>query len=488
LVRVASRGAEATARSVAVPPERQVAVAVASGAKSVKVKSAPAGVTVAGAVKKGRLAVAVVRPRGVAASGWVVFTVGGRTKGVKTFPDALGGGRAPGCAGLGMLLSKRLKGTADMKALAPVLAAKLCGKPAPGNAAAVLAKLGLGAAPPAPPAPPAGGTLTRPSTLAKPVPTATPKPGGTSRPCDDDLDNDGDGQTDWEDPGCSDAGDQTENSEVPVSAACAQTAGVGLNGDDPAELGAGVNGDCGDFYEVTIQVAPGVESCSANNGFECQVFDPVASASVDEHHPTDMVDVSLRLKGPVDCAKQYTMAFYRENGEVAELQAPVANCKTLPPAPPKCANGKDDDGDGMVDAQAFGAAGDPDPGCSDASDMSEDSEIAAPESCEIAIGVWDNDLQLPGAQADGCGVLKGFWFHPAGTPSECGYAFADDEETTACAVNGLTGGQVFPALTGLTPLKVVVPTTADIDCRLMTLALLKEDGKVWFKRQKMGGC
>src|SRR4029079_7756936 len=123
--------AEAKGLSVSVPPEGQVAVAVASGAKSVKVKSAPAGVTVAGGVKKGRIAVAVVRPRGVAASGKVVFTVGGKLKGVKTFAKALDGGTAPGCADLGALLAKRLKGTADMKALAPVLAAKLCGKTAP---------------------------------------------------------------------------------------------------------------------------------------------------------------------------------------------------------------------------------------------------------------------------------------------------------------------------------------------------------------------
>ncbi len=66
--------------SVPVPAEGQVAVAVAGGVKSVKVKSAPAGVTVAGGVKKGRLAVAVVRPRGVAASGKVVLTLRGKAK------------------------------------------------------------------------------------------------------------------------------------------------------------------------------------------------------------------------------------------------------------------------------------------------------------------------------------------------------------------------------------------------------------------------
>ena len=67
-----------------------MAVAVASGVKAVKVKSAPAGVTVAGGVKKGRLAVAVVRPRGVAATGKVVLTLKGKAKGVKTFARRAG--------------------------------------------------------------------------------------------------------------------------------------------------------------------------------------------------------------------------------------------------------------------------------------------------------------------------------------------------------------------------------------------------------------
>ena len=152
--------------AVAVPAEGQVAVAVASGATSVKVKSAPGGVTVTGGVKKGRLAVAVVRPRGVAASGKVVFTVKGKAKGVKTFAAALDSGRvSAGCGDLAGLLGKRLKGSADVKALGAVLAARLCGKTAPADAADVLAKLSLGAAPapPAMPAPSSGsGTLTRP--------------------------------------------------------------------------------------------------------------------------------------------------------------------------------------------------------------------------------------------------------------------------------------------------------------------------------------
>ncbi len=75
---ISTTAASAKGLSVTVPPEGQVSVVVASGApRAVKVKSAPAGVTVSGGVKQGRLAVAVVRPRGVAASGKVVFTVRG---------------------------------------------------------------------------------------------------------------------------------------------------------------------------------------------------------------------------------------------------------------------------------------------------------------------------------------------------------------------------------------------------------------------------
>ncbi len=261
--------------SVAVPAEGQVAVTVASGVKSLKVKSAPAGVTVTGGVKKGRLAVAVVRPRGVAAAGKVMFTVVGKAKGVKTFPAALSSGRvSAGCGDLAGLLGKRLKGSADVKALGAVLAAKLCGNPAPANAADVLTRLALGAAPapPAPPAPqPSGGTParpgagpgTRPTPTATPVPTATATPvPGVKKACDNDLDDDGDGQTDWEDPGCSDAGDTTENSEIPAPAACAATSGIGM-ADDPTELTVGINPGCGPFWEAEVDVAPGVESCTA---------------------------------------------------------------------------------------------------------------------------------------------------------------------------------------------------------------------------------
>src|SRR5262245_9213138 len=118
----------ASSKSLALPAEGQVAVTFASGVKAAKVKSAPAGVTVAGAGKGSGPAVAFVRPRGASAGGKVVLTLTGKAKGVKTVGAALDGGKAPSCAGLDTLLAKQLAGKADVKGLAGVLAAKLCGK------------------------------------------------------------------------------------------------------------------------------------------------------------------------------------------------------------------------------------------------------------------------------------------------------------------------------------------------------------------------
>lgn len=468
--------------SVAVPAEGQVAVAVASGVTSVKVKSAPAGVTVTGGVKKGRLAVAVVRPRGAAAKGKVVLKVKGKPKGTKTFAAALTSGRvSAGCSDLAGLLSKRLKGSADVKALGGVLAAKLCGKPAPAGADAVLAKLGLGAAAPAPPATPSGslagpgsGSLTPPS--VKPGPTPTPPPGG-KRACENGADDDGDGQTDWQDPGCSDAGDTTENSEVPAGAECAANSGIGM-GEDPTELGVGINTGCGMFEVVEIDVAPGVEACramTAENNFDCKIYAPIAYASARDGRATDIMDVALTLTGPVQCAKPYTIALHRPGGQVAELQGTVRNCRDLPQPAPKCANGKDDDGDGMIDSRDAANATDPDPGCSDPADKSEEGETPTPESCDVRLGILNGDKTIPGMTVQGCGVLKGAWFRPPGAPTACGYWFGDDD-IASCEVKAGTVGVTFP-LTNI-GFSLVSRITADYDCRPVTVALIKEDGSV----------
>jgi hypothetical protein len=484
---IPATAASAKGLSVAIPAEGQVAVAVASGAKSVKVKSAPAGVTVAGGVKKGRLAVGVVRPRGVTASGKVVLTVGGKLKGVKTFPKALEGGKVAGCGDLAALLGKRLKGTANIKGLGAVLAAKLCGKAAPAGAAEVLGRLGLGAAPsPGPSGPVAGGGSgsisrpggpARPGATATPTPTPTPPPPAGKRACDDDADNDGDGQTDWEDPGCSDAGDTTENSEVAASAECAASSFLAMAADDPTAINVGINPGCGVFWEAEIQVAPGVASCTANNDYECKVYDPFASASL-KAGERDGVDMTLQLKGPVDCAKKATIALYRLDGRAVELQEPVESCKTLPPPAPKCDNGKDDDGDGLVDSRDSAGTTEPDPGCGGVGDMTESSEVPTPESCQVQVGYFGTDKSFTGLLTSGCGVLKGAWFRPPGTPKDCLWAFGEDD-WAACpggALKASTVGVTFP----LTNQDLALGThlTADYTCRDVTVALIREDDSV----------
>src|SRR4051794_4541119 len=77
--------AEAKTLTVPAPAEGQVSVVVGAGAKRLTVRSAPPGLTVAGGVKRGRFAVAVVRPRAAAGSGKVALTVAGAVKGVKRF-------------------------------------------------------------------------------------------------------------------------------------------------------------------------------------------------------------------------------------------------------------------------------------------------------------------------------------------------------------------------------------------------------------------
>ena len=312
-----------------IPAEGQVAVAVAGGAKGVKVKSAPAGVTVAGGVKKGRLAVAVVRPRGVAASGKVVFTLRGKAKGVKTFGAALDGGKAGAvCKDLGALLAKRLKGTADMKALSPILAAKLCGKAAPGRrrGRAAAARPGRAADPAGHAGAASAGQLAAPGRRAprgrRRRRPRRPRPcRAAQRPCDNDRDDDGDGQTDWEDPGCLDAGDKSEDGEVPGLRR--------VRGERRRRHGRRPDRARRRHQRRLREVLfgrdrpsrPAIASCTANNGFECTVFDPIADASVGLKDPEARHGRrEPRAQGArSQCDKKFTIAFYRRNGEVAEL-------------------------------------------------------------------------------------------------------------------------------------------------------------------------
>ena len=43
----------------------------------------------------------------------------------------------------------------------------------------------------------------------------------------------------------------------------------------------------------------------------------------------------------------------------------------------------------------------------------------APTGATIQIGIFDEDIRLPGLSVEGCGVIKGVWFKPPGTPVDC---------------------------------------------------------------------
>ena len=152
-------------------------------------------------------------------------------------------------------------------------------------------------------------------------------------------------------------------------------------GDDPTELTVGINPDCGLFWEAEVQVAPGVASCTSNNGYECVVYDPIASAHKYDGQ-RDAVDMTLQLKGPVDCSKKATIALNRVQGGVdlpaIELQMFVRNCKTLPPpaAEVRQRQGRRRRRDGrLADAAGVDRSR---PGLHEPTDTTENSELPAP--------------------------------------------------------------------------------------------------------------
>ncbi len=483
LILVAAATAQAATVKVPVPAEAQVAVSVASVAKKTPVKvKAPAGVAVVGAATKGRLAVAVIGRRGVAATGAVKVKVKGKAKRVQSFSSALAGGAAPAaaCKTLAALLSKPLAAAgiakADLRAVGAATAARLCGKPLPAGAQAILDRLGLGATPAT------SGGLTTPG-------TGRPKPpagggggggGGATNQCSNGIDDDGDGQIDAPserelrpDPGCMTANDTTENSEVAVPAGCNAGAGVG---DDKTVLQIGINDGCGEFVEVAVYAAPNAFVCdiaaSAGN-WVCVIAHGHAFAET-RTAAADMADLQIGLLGPANCAVPATIVLSRPNLEVAELVTPIARCGEAAPA---CSNGADDDGDGMADARDTVPThpADPDPGCSGPADASEDSEVALPAGCTVAGGDVGEDPQFPAVELSGCGSVTGVWFKPSASPADCVYAIGDGGGQ-ACTVTGATVGVAFAATTA--GVAIGGHTTTLPQCGPVTVAITLADGRV----------
>jgi hypothetical protein len=465
LVLLTTATAHAATVKVPVPAEGQMTVAVASVAKRSSLKAkAPGGIAVTGSVKKGRLGVAVLHRRGVAAGGEVTLKVKGKVRGLKTSVPA------GACKTLAGLLSKPLVragfAAADLRTAGGAAAARACGKPMPAEAQAVLDRLGLGAAPPT-----SGGIGTpRPS-----QPGGGGGGGGATNQCSNGIDDDGDGQVDAPserrprpDPGCMNANDSSEAGEVPLT--CNAGAGVG---DDRSVLEIGINDGCGSFVEVAVYAAPTAFVCdigaSAGN-WVCVIAHGHAYADTRNATDADMADLTIGLNGDVDCSVPATIVLTRRNFEVAELVTPIARCGQAAPA---CSNGKDDDGDGVADARSFGT--DPDPGCSDPADQSETSEVALPAGCSVSGGNLNDDPRFPAVEISGCGSVTGLWFKPSAAPSDCLFAIGAGGGQ-ACTLTGATAGATFAATTA--DVVLGTHTTTDAGCGPVTVAITLADGRV----------
>jgi hypothetical protein len=306
------------------------------------------------------------------------------------------------------------------------------------------------------------------------------KPSGPQ--CSNGVDDDGDGQVDHlqsgnrrPDPGCSDANDNTEASEVPVAADCGKSSGMSQSAENHTSLFLGINSGCGSFTKVWVNVAPAASSCqsfSSDSTFDCAPSGGNAVASARDGKPIELVDIAVTLSGAADCSVPVTVALYRPNGEVGELVEPIQPCAG---GGAQCANGRDDDGDGQVDARQTPGATDPDPGCTDASDDSEGSEVDIPASCNVSAGLIDGNAQFPGIVTSGCGELVGVWWKPSAQPTGCAFKVGAGT-AQACSVVGAVGEASFAPSTGNVLLGTLTSTRPS--CGPVTVALLRRDGSV----------
>ncbi|MBJ7519901.1 MAG: hypothetical protein JHC84_09425 [Solirubrobacteraceae bacterium] len=339
--------------STPAPAAGATAVLLGTGAKGVKPKvtAAPRGVVVlGGADRRGRLALAVVRPPG-AQGGAVRLRARGS---LKAKPAATLAAAACGTSGpasrLRTVLRRGTLNASDAKALGAAMERRACGRASAADSA-LLARLGLGqpanpttgAAPqPGGATSPAPGASTPPKEILPP-PAAAPKPAPPEEPgsygaCRDGVDNDGDGQTDAlgehgnPDPGCFNENDRTETGETTASAACRAVSGVSMNTPDPKAAFAAVNADCGISSEVVVTVQPGILACdvfTGVTGYVCAIHPRWVGRTYQYLYAgsaTDIFDMPLTLTDPVDCSKPATIALRRPDLSVEEIVEPIEPC------------------------------------------------------------------------------------------------------------------------------------------------------------------
>ena len=197
----------------------------------------------------------------------------------------------------------------------------------------------------------------------------------------------------------------------------------------------------------------------------------------------------MTLTGAAKCDRKATIALYRPNGEVAEIHAAIDDCGK---PKPQCADGKDNDGDGMIDYHFLETATDPDAGCTADNDNSELDELLPAGDCKIGMDLLEDDPTVAVAVVQDCGQIQGFWFVTPGMPLQGNQALCrfqlrgEGGPIDNCwALRGHVGS-FFDKTTG--PLVVVTRMAAAGDCRNMTFALINGDNTVVRQRMKKSGC
>jgi hypothetical protein len=258
-----------------------------------------------------------------------------------------------------------------------------------------------------------------------------------------------------------------------VPAACAESSYVS-QGDDSKSLFVGINQGCPAFTQVTVEVGATISSCQAitsEQNFTCSV---AGGKAIAKGGTADMMDMSLGLTGAANCAVNAKVTFTLASGGTQQLSEPIVNCGLLTVAP-QCANGKDDDGDGMTDARDAAGATDPDPGCSGPNDTTESSDGDLMEDCQFEAGPVQGDPRFLYLAVANCGSIEGLWFKPPGTPTDCKYVIGAGAALN-CAVIGRTASATFAPTTD----QVLVAThlTADATCGTATIAVTLAGGAV----------
>ena len=210
--------------------------------------------------------------------------------------------------------------------------------------------------------------------------------------CSDDLDNDGDGVTDLDDPGCDGDPNRDDEQEPPGPPACDDDLDNDADGridfpDDPG-CGSAVDGD--EFNEEPLPACN--DALDNDNDGLIDELDPGCTSSADPNEQ----DAGVRAcSDRIDNDGDGIIDFPLEPG----CSTAGDNDETNSPVPPACLNGRDDDGDGVVDF--------PDePGCAGAGDDSEEDKARKPDCSDGSDNDRDGRTDYP--EDDGCIAASDF--------------------------------------------------------------------------------